>query len=103
MFSYQEVQIGRKRSARLRRLSGYLMMFVGLSVAALLLLAMLAFLQPGGMNNFGGWAAIFMAVILFLLGSWFEAISQSVADTYELVEDVHHTLRKQQDDKHAED
>lgn len=97
MFSHDELRMGRQRSARLRRLSGYLMMFIGLLVAGLFLLAVLAFLQPGGTTNLEGWIAIFLAVILGLIGTWCEALSQSVADTFELVEDVHHTLRQQQD------
>jgi hypothetical protein len=102
MFSHEEVTLGKQRSARLRRLSGYLMIFIRLLTAAFLLGCVLVFLQPGGMRS-GMWLApLCAAIIVFLIGTWCEAISQSVADTFELVEDVHHALRKQQEDHHAE-
>lgn len=95
MFSHQEVAIGKLRSTRLRRLSGYLMIFVRLLTAAFLVGGILVFLQPGGMRS-GAWLApLCAAAVVFLIGTWCQAISESVADNHDLLEDIHHTLRKQ--------
>jgi len=102
MFSHEELRIGRQRSARLRRLSGYLRMSVSVIVAGLVLLAFVAFIQAGGPTDIAGWVTICVALFIGLIGTWCEAISHSVADTYELLEDVHHALRREHEDKYPD-
>lgn len=102
MFSHEEIRLGRLRSKKLRQQTGYLLM--SCYVLAFLLGGggILMFMGTDGLANWAGWGLLIGGLCVGLIGTWCEAISHSVADTYELLEDIHLALRNQHEDKYPD-